>query len=114
MRHIQVKRTANPLVVNATGKTIQDLIDETIENEEMKKESESEEKSKVGEYVDAADGIADTIIKIFDKIVSPIFGWKNGGGGSYTIQSEKDNTLTYLLIGAVVVVLIVLLMRTKN
>lgn len=115
MRHIRIKRNANPLVVNYAGDypTIDELLEETYEREDAKNGSSnsSESGKDIDDYVKTADGITDVLVKLFDNIVSPIFNFGGKGTGQVNIVKEKDNTLTYLLIGVVIVVVIILLMR---
>lgn len=115
MRHIRIKRNANPLVVNYAGDypTIDELLEETYEREDAKNGSSNSSGSgkDIDDYVKTADGITDVLVKLFDNIVSPIFNFGGKGTGQVNIVKEKDNTLTYLLIGVVIVVVIILLMR---
>ena len=115
MRHIRIKRNANPLVVNYAGDypTIDELLEETYEREDAKNNSNnsSESGKDIDDYVKTADGITDVLVKLFDNIVSPIFNFGGKGREQVNIVKEKDNTLTYLLIGVVIVVVIILLMR---
>lgn len=119
MRHIRIKRNANPLVVNYAGDypTIDELLEETYEREDAKNNSNNSSDNSSGsgknidDYVKTADGITDVLVKLFDNIVSPIFNFGGKGTGQVNIVKEKDNTLTYLLIGVVIVVIIILLMR---
>lgn len=116
MRHIRIKRNANPLVVNYAGDypTIDELLEETYEREDAKNGSDSSSssgKKNIDDYVKTADGITDVLVKLFDNIVSPIFNFGGKGTGQVNIVKEKDNTLTYLLIGVAIVVIIILLMR---
>lgn len=117
MRHIRIKRNANPLVVNYAGDypTIDELLEETYEREDAKNNSSNSNSSGSGknidDYVKTADGITDVLVKLFDNIVSPIFNFGGKGTGQVNIVKEKDNTLTYMLIGVAIVVIIILLMR---
>lgn len=68
--------------------------------------------SSSGGGIGIANGVTDILIRIYDNIVSPIM---NGGGkysGQVSIEPQKkDNTVTYLIGGGVIVVALVLILR---
>lgn len=63
-------------------------------------------------WLGITNGVVDTLTNIYDNIVSPIM---NGGGkysGQVSIESQKkDNTVTYLIVGGVIVVALVLILK---
>lgn len=59
------------------------------------------------------DSLANTVTGLFDNIVKPIMGitdTKNSGQVGMEFE-EKDNTLTYVIVGGIIIVAIVLIMK---
>lgn len=63
-------------------------------------------------WLGITNGVVDILTRIYDNIVSPIM---NGGGkysGQVSIEAQKkDNTVTYLVVGGVIIVALVLILK---
>lgn len=95
------KATADDIKPNIT---MDDVLNEVYAQEDAK--------NKTPAWVGITESIADTAINLFDGIVKPLLGISSTSTGGVTIETEqKDSTMKYLIIGAVIIVAIVLIMK---
>lgn len=100
------KATADDIKPNIT---MDDVLNEVYAREDAKNNTTS---SSSPVWVGITESIADTAINLFDGIVKPLLGIGSTGTGGVTIETEqKDSTMKYLIIGAVIIVAIVLIMK---
>lgn len=84
--------------------TMDDVLNEVYAQEDAK--------SSTPAWVGITESIADTAINLFDGIVKPLLGISSTGTSGVTIETEqKDSTMKYLIIGAVIIVAVVLIMK---
>ncbi len=75
--------------------------------------STSSTSSKDTPWWNITDKLADTAVKLYDGIIDPIFFGSKAGRyqGDYTFTKQKDNTATYLIIGGVIIVALVMILK---
>lgn len=90
-----------------------DKVKETFGNVTGGSSSSSSSSSSKAPWWGIVDSLANTVTGLFDNIVKPIMGitdTKNSGQVGMEFE-EKDNTLTYVIVGGIIIVAIVLIMK---
>ena len=97
-----------------TANVVGDLPDTSELDGDVTGGSSSSSSSSKTPWWNVVDSIANTVTGLFDNIVKPLIGitdTKNSGQVGMEFEEKKDNTLTYVIVGGVAIVAIVLIMK---
>lgn len=106
MKHIKKIKTTNPLCANFGS--IPEGPHSTPEDAPDYTSGSSGSSSSDTPWWSIADSIGNTLISVFQGIVSPLLG---GSSNSVMVVEEKHNTTKFVVYGIIAIVLIVILFK---
>lgn len=108
MKNIKKLKTTNPLRANFLEIGPYSTPDDAPDYSEDSTISTSDSSSSDTPWWSVADSIGNTLISVFQGIVSPLLG---GSSNSVMVVEEKHNTTKFVVYGIIAIVLIVILFK---